>query len=114
MPRTRKIITASLAIASLAGTAVAHDTLAQSAKRPMSVDDMMTLKNVGGVAISPNGSQVVYVVSAWEHPNANPAKGDTGCARISGSSRRTDRDRHDRSPSASAVKRNRSGRRTAR
>ena len=77
MPRTRKIITASLAIASLAGTAVAHDTLAQSAKRPMTVDDMMTLKNVGGVAISPNGLQVVYVVSAWEHPNANPAKGDT-------------------------------------
>src|SRR2546423_15315800 len=77
MARTRKIITASLAIAALAGTAVAHDTLAQSAKRPMTVDDMMTLKNAGGVAISPNGSQVGYVVSAWEHPNANPAKGDT-------------------------------------
>jgi dipeptidyl aminopeptidase/acylaminoacyl peptidase len=47
------------------------------AKRPMSIDDMMALKNVGGAAISPNGALVVYTVSGWEHPNANPVRGDS-------------------------------------
>jgi dipeptidyl aminopeptidase/acylaminoacyl peptidase len=47
------------------------------AKRPMTIDDLMALRNVGAASISPNGSQVVFVVSAWEHPNATPAKGDT-------------------------------------
>ena len=56
----------------------AHTALAQStAKRPISIADMMSLKNVGGTQISPNGALVVYTVSKWEHPNANPAKGDT-------------------------------------
>src|SRR5262245_61473096 len=47
------------------------------AKRPMTIDDMMALKTVGAASISPNGAQVVFTVSAWEHPNATPAKGDT-------------------------------------
>jgi dipeptidyl aminopeptidase/acylaminoacyl peptidase len=50
---------------------------AQSAKRPMTIDDMMAMKNVGGAQISPNGMLVVFAVSAWEHPSATPAKGDT-------------------------------------
>ena len=54
-----------------------HLAFAQATKRPMTIDDMMTLKNVGGAVISPNGSQIVYVVSAWEHPTASAAKGDT-------------------------------------
>jgi Tol biopolymer transport system component len=37
----------------------------------------MRLRAVGGVAIAPAGDRVLYTISAWEHPNANPAKGDT-------------------------------------
>ncbi len=44
--------------------------------------DIMRLKAVGGVALSPDGARVLYTVSAWEHPNA---KGDTALG-----------DRHDR------------------
>src|SRR5258708_3168716 len=47
---------------------------AQAAKRPMSIDDIMSLKNVGAPAISPSGAHVVFAVSAWEHPSA---KSDT-------------------------------------
>jgi dipeptidyl aminopeptidase/acylaminoacyl peptidase len=43
---------------------------AQSAKRPMSFSDVMELRNVGTVALSPDGSTVAYSVSAWEHPGA--------------------------------------------
>jgi Tol biopolymer transport system component len=72
----------SLSFAALCSSALAAPLVAQTpaggiARRPMSIDDIMSLNNVGGAQISPNGSQVVYVVSAWEHPNANPAKGDT-------------------------------------
>lgn len=77
MSRARSTLAAALAFVTLAGTAVAHDAIAQSPKRPMTIDDMMALKNVGGAAISPNGALVVYQVSAWEHPSANAAKGDT-------------------------------------
>ncbi|HEY2375277.1 MAG TPA: S9 family peptidase [Gemmatimonadaceae bacterium] len=78
MLRVHKVTTtAALALISLAGLAMAQGAAAQSAKRPMTIDDMMALKNVGGVAISPNGSLVVHTVSGWEHPAANPAKGDT-------------------------------------
>jgi dipeptidyl aminopeptidase/acylaminoacyl peptidase len=52
----------------------AHALSAQATKRPMSLDDIMAIKNAGGVAISPNGSHVAFTVSGWEHPNA---KGDT-------------------------------------
>jgi hypothetical protein len=43
------------------------------AQRPMSIDDIMDLRNVGSVAISPDGSRVLYTVSAWEHPAARDA-----------------------------------------
>ncbi|HKW09475.1 MAG TPA: hypothetical protein VJO33_03785, partial [Gemmatimonadaceae bacterium] len=76
MSRARHIASLSLALVSLAGTVIARDAHAQSAKRPMNIEDMMALKNVGGAAISPNGALVVYTVSGWEHPNATPAKGD--------------------------------------
>jgi dipeptidyl aminopeptidase/acylaminoacyl peptidase len=49
----------------------------QAQGRPMTVDDMMEIKNVGGVAISPNGKQVLYSVSGWEHPAAkDTSRGD--------------------------------------
>ena len=56
-------------------------TAGAQSKRPMTIMDIMDLKNVGGVALSPDGSKVAYTVSAWEHPNAkpstDPAKPDT-------------------------------------
>ena len=42
-------------------------------KRPMTFMDIMELKNVGGVSLSPDGSKVAYTVSGWEHPNARPS-----------------------------------------
>src|SRR5213592_1846509 len=77
MSRTRRILGLALAFVPLAGTVIARDALAQSAKRPMTIENMMALKNVGAPAISPNGSLIVYAVSGWEHPSANSAKGDT-------------------------------------
>jgi len=50
--------------------------VAQS-KRPMTADDIMRIRSVGGVEISPAGDRVLYTVSAWEHQNANPTRGDT-------------------------------------
>ena len=47
---------------------------AQPAKHPMSIDDIMALKNIGAPAISPNSAWVAFIVSGWEHPSA---KGDT-------------------------------------
>src|SRR5689334_13391872 len=72
MLRAHRCLPVVLAMALVAGTAEA-----QSAKRPMTIDDMMALKNVGAASISPNGTMIVYSVSAWEHPAATPAKGDT-------------------------------------
>ena len=46
---------------------------AQTAKRPMSFNDIMDLKNVGSVALSPDGSTIAYTVSAWDHPSARPS-----------------------------------------
>jgi dipeptidyl aminopeptidase/acylaminoacyl peptidase len=77
MLRAFRTTASTLALASLAGLAIAPNAFGQAAKRPMTIEDMMALKNVGQVAISPNGSLVVYALSAWEHPAANPAKGDT-------------------------------------
>jgi dipeptidyl aminopeptidase/acylaminoacyl peptidase len=52
--------------------------LAQETRRPMTIDDMMELRQVGSPAISPDGNTVVYTVAAWEHPNAkaDTARGD--------------------------------------
>ena len=64
-----------LALLAAAATAGAQN------KRPMTFMDIMELKNVGGVSLSPDGSKVAYTVSNWEHPNArastDPAKPDT-------------------------------------
>ncbi len=48
--------------------------LGAQTKRSMSADDLMRIRGVGGVAISPAGDRVLYTVSAWEHADA---KGDT-------------------------------------
>src|SRR5260370_33900569 len=52
--------------------------LATAAKRPVSVDDVMSMKQAGRAVISPDGSRVLYAVSEWEWPSgkAEPDKGD--------------------------------------
>lgn len=48
--------------------------VAALAQRPFTDADIMRLASVGGLAMAPDGSRVLYTVSAWEHPNA---RGDT-------------------------------------
>ena len=35
-------------------------------KRPVTFEDILALKTVGGPRISPDGQSVVYTVTAWE------------------------------------------------
>jgi dipeptidyl aminopeptidase/acylaminoacyl peptidase len=70
MRPTRQIVSCLLT------TFVATSLSAQS-KRPMTFMDIMELKNVGSVALSPDGSMVAYTVSAWEHPSAKPPANGT-------------------------------------
>jgi dipeptidyl aminopeptidase/acylaminoacyl peptidase len=53
------------------------DAQASHAKRAMTFMDVMDLRSVGGVALSPDGATVAYTVSGWEHPNAKPAADST-------------------------------------
>jgi len=53
-------------------TALSAGARAQAPVRPMTFADVMDLKGVGAVALSPDGSRVAYTVSGWEHPNARP------------------------------------------
>jgi dipeptidyl aminopeptidase/acylaminoacyl peptidase len=66
MKSTRQIVSWLL-------TVLVAQSLSAQNKRPMTFTDIMELRNVGGVALSPDGSMVAYTVSAWEHPNAKPA-----------------------------------------
>ncbi|MFN9089647.1 MAG: prolyl oligopeptidase family serine peptidase [Gemmatimonadaceae bacterium] len=59
-------------LAAFATLALSTTTAAQP--RGLDDADIMRLRAVGGVALSPDGSKVLYTVSAWEHPNA---RGDT-------------------------------------
>ncbi len=61
-------------VVALLATAATAD--AQS-KRPMTIMDIMDLKNVGGVSLSPDGSKVAYAVSTWEHPSARSSADST-------------------------------------
>ena len=51
----------------------AHHLQAQN-KRGITDDDLLKMKAVGGVALSPAGDRVLYTVTGWEHTNA---RGDT-------------------------------------
>jgi dipeptidyl aminopeptidase/acylaminoacyl peptidase len=55
--------------------ALGATTAGAQARRPMTFGDIMELKNVGGVALSPDGGTVAFTVSAWEHPT--PDKHET-------------------------------------
>ena len=115
----RSRLSAFLLVAGLVPASVA---MGQASKRPMSFDDIMDLKNVGTVALSPDASAIAYTVSAWEHPNARAASRRdrsptrpraivTTFARTSGSCRRPAA-RRDSSRSANAASRRRRGRPT--
>ena len=52
---SRSFLFATIALAGVSAAAGA-----QSAPRPMTFADVMELKNVGAVALSPDGSAVVY------------------------------------------------------
>lgn len=78
MTHTRPIairLSSALIATTLVTATLDATTLAAQSKRPMTFADIMDLRNVGGVALSPDGGTVAYTVSAWEHPNAKPAAG---------------------------------------
>jgi dipeptidyl aminopeptidase/acylaminoacyl peptidase len=64
-------------ISCVAALLTATATAGAQNKRPMTFMDIMELKNVGGVALSPDGSKIAYAVSAWEHPSAKPSTDST-------------------------------------
>jgi len=65
----------SAAVLLLGTIAAASPAMAQ--QRPMTLDDVLDLRGVGSVQIAPDGSRIVYSVSAWEHPAArDTSKGD--------------------------------------
>ena len=70
----RRSLIAPLASVALLLPLVLPPALFAQSKRPMTSDDLMRIRGVGGVALSPNGDRVLYTVSAWEHANA---RGDT-------------------------------------
>ncbi len=67
----------AVACGAMSAPSVASAQDAQVALRPMTFADVMAIKRVGDVAISPDGQLVAYTVSAWEHPNAKPAPDST-------------------------------------
>ena len=72
-PPRRSLIAPLASLALLLPLVLPPALIAQS-KRLMTSDDLMRIRGVGGVALSPNGERVLYTVSAWEHANA---RGDT-------------------------------------
>lgn len=59
----RRLPCATLALLLLAPAAGA-----QTPQRPMTFDDVMEIRSLGAVQISPDGRSVVYSVSAWDQP----------------------------------------------
>ncbi|MDQ6612629.1 MAG: prolyl oligopeptidase family serine peptidase, partial [Gemmatimonadota bacterium] len=54
--------------------ALPAQNLRAQTKRGITDDDLLKMKAVGGVALSPAGDRVLYTVTQWEHANA---RGDT-------------------------------------
>lgn len=78
---TAPIVAQSVAPEGRAGEPRPAERAAASARatdaRAMTLDDIMDLKNVGSVDLSPDGTRIVYTVSGWEHPAArDTSKGD--------------------------------------
>ncbi|HKO14718.1 MAG TPA: S9 family peptidase [Gemmatimonadaceae bacterium] len=73
----RSLLGAMAAAATLAATAAIAAAGAQQPKHPMTWTDILSLRSLGSVAVAPDGQRIAYTVSAWTHPNAKPASGDT-------------------------------------
>ena len=43
-------------------------------QQPMTSEDVMSLRSLGGISLSPDGHSVAYAVSAWDHSGDNPAR----------------------------------------
>jgi dipeptidyl aminopeptidase/acylaminoacyl peptidase len=54
-------------------TVTATTISAQNAKRPMTFDDVMSIRSPGSIEISPDGQSVAYTVSDWVHPESGSA-----------------------------------------
>lgn len=68
----------TVAVAVMAAASSAHaQPAAAGGNRPVSLDDIMSIRSPGGIDISPDGRAVAFTVTAWEHPNAVPERGDT-------------------------------------
>lgn len=63
-----------LSFARVLAVALLVPTVAVTQPRGLDDADIMRLKAVGGVSLSPDGAKVLYTISAWEHP---AARGDT-------------------------------------
>jgi dipeptidyl aminopeptidase/acylaminoacyl peptidase len=74
MPRTARRVHWFVRRGVVAALVVAPGLLHAQEKRRMTDADVMRVRAVGGVALSPDGARVLYTVAAWEHPGA---KGDT-------------------------------------
>jgi dipeptidyl aminopeptidase/acylaminoacyl peptidase len=64
----------SRATAVLIGWLVVINPLAAAEKRPMTIDDLYRFRRVSDPQISPDGTQVVYVVASITEPGKNPSK----------------------------------------
>ena len=70
---TPRRLAAALSLATVA-VLITPLLLQAQAARILDANDLMRIRQVGGVAVAPNGSRVLYTVTGWEHP---AARGDT-------------------------------------
>ena len=65
-----------IALAALATLALTAGTQA-AAKRPVTIEDSVSLRGLGAPQISPDGTRVLFALRAWEWPGgkAEPDKG---------------------------------------
>src|SRR5216683_1656678 len=66
-----------IALVALATAALSAGPSASNAKRPVTIDDAVSLKSVGAPQISPDGSRILFAVRGWEWPGGKgePDKG---------------------------------------
>src|SRR5258708_10573602 len=66
-----------IALVALATAALSAGPSASTAKRPVTIDDAVSLKSVGAPQISPDGSRILFSVRGWEWPGGKgePDKG---------------------------------------
>lgn len=74
MTQTKLMYLASRILIAGVVTMTATTTIAaQNARHPMTFDDVMSLRSLGSVEMSPDGRTIAYTVSDWIHPAAGSA-----------------------------------------